>query len=62
MKKINNLNVYTLNMEAPKYTLQTITNTKEVISSNPKIVGDFKTSLTTKVSDPKRKSTRKQWL
>ena len=40
------VNIYALNIEAPQYIRQTLTDIKGALDSNTVIVGDFNTSLT----------------
>ena len=40
------INIYGLNIGAPQYVMQMLTNMKGEINSNTIIVGDFNTSLT----------------
>ena len=45
-KDITNVNIYAVNIGAPQYTRQTLTDIKGKIDSNTIIVGDFNTPLT----------------
>ena len=40
------VNIYALNIAAPKYIKEFITNIKELIDNNTTTIGDFNTSLT----------------
>ena len=45
-ENITIVNIYALNIEAPQYIRQTLTDLKGEIDSNTIIVGDFNTLLT----------------
>ena len=49
------VNVYALNIRTPQYIRQTLTDIKGEIDSNTKIIGDFKTPLTTMDRSSKQK-------
>ena len=52
------INIYAPNIGAPQYVRQTLTSMKEEINSNPIIVGDFNTALTTMDRSTKQKSNK----
>ena len=48
-------NIYALNIRAPQYIRQTLTDIKGEINNNTKMVGDFNTPLTPMDRSPKQK-------
>ena len=53
------VNIYALNIEAPQYIRQTLTDIKGETDSNTIIVGDFNTPLTPMDRSPKQKLIRR---
>ena len=53
------INIYALNMGAPQYVRQTLTDIKGEMDSNTIIVGDFNTPLTPMDSSSKQKINKK---
>ena len=52
---VTTVNIYASNIGAPQYIRQTLTDIKGEIDSNTKIIGDFKTPLTTMDRSSKQK-------
>ena len=56
------VNIYVLNIGAPQYIRQTLTDIKEETDSNTIIVGDFKTQLTSMDRSSKQKINKETHL